>query len=261
MPLDAALAGALHVEYLRRQDVAVAEHPHHLLFQTSTIEALLDGCYEGDVSFAELAQRGDLGLGTVDALDGEMILLDGRFYHVRADGRAYEIDARTKTPFAVVTFFEPGLIQPLPGPMDLAALCSHLDVLAPDAATLYAVRVDASFGYVRTRSVPRQHRPYPPLSEVIQNQPTFDLHDVRGSLVGFRFPARAQGLNVAGYHFHFITDDRSVGGHVLGCHASDGEIRIDHETDLGLELPAGVELPAPGAAGREDEISRIEREG
>jgi len=70
MPLDAALAGALHIEYLRQQDVAVVEHPHHVLFQTSTINSLLDGRYDGDVTFAGLAQRGDLGLGTVDALDG-----------------------------------------------------------------------------------------------------------------------------------------------------------------------------------------------
>jgi len=260
MPLDAALAGALHIEYVHGQDVMVAGHPHHVLFQTSTIDALLDGRYDGDVTFAELGQRGDLGLGTVDALDGEMILLDGRFYQVRSDGRAYEIDSRTKTPFAVVTFFEPGLIQSLPGPMDLTALYSHLDALAPDTATLYAVRVDASFEHVRTRSVPRQRKPYPPLAEVVQNQPTFDLDKVQGSLVGFRFPVQTQGLNVAGYHFHFITDDRSAGGHVLGCRISGGEVRIDHETDLGIELPAGVDLPTPGAPGWEDEIYRIERE-
>ncbi len=261
MPLDAALAGALHIEYLRQQDVAISDHPHHALFQTSTIDALLDGRYDGDVTFAELGKRGDLGLGTVDALDGEMILLDSRFYQVRSDGRAYEIEGRTKTPFAVVTFFEPNLIQPLPNPMDFAGLCSHLDALAPDAATLYAVRVDAFFEHVRTRSVPRQRKPYPPLSEVVRNQPTFDLHDVRGSLVGFRFPIKTQGLNVAGYHFHFITEDRNAGGHVLGCCLSSGEIRIDHEVDLGLELPAGVELPMPGTPGREGEIDRIEREG
>ena len=261
MPLDAALAGALHIEYLRQQDVAVAEHPHHVLFQTSTIDSLLDGRYDGDVTFSELAQRGDLGLGTVDALDGEMILLDGRFYQVRSDGRAYEIEGWKKTPFAVVTFFEPGVIEPLPHPMDLADLYLHLDTLAPDAATLYAVRVDGSFEHVRTRSVPRQRKPYPPLSEVVQNQPTFDLHDVSGSLVGFRFPVETQGLNVAGYHFHFITEDRSAGGHVLGCNISSGELSIDHEVDLGLELPAGVELPTPDAPGREDEIFRIEREG
>ena len=85
MPIDTALIGALHVEYLERRGLRKGEHPHHALFQTSTIEALLDGNYEGDVTFAELEERGDFGLGTFDALDGEMIALDGDFYQVRAD--------------------------------------------------------------------------------------------------------------------------------------------------------------------------------
>ena len=76
MPIDTALVGALHVEYLRERDFSGDEHLHHTLFQTSTIDALLEGKYEGDVSFAELGDRGDFGLGTFDALDGEMVCLD-----------------------------------------------------------------------------------------------------------------------------------------------------------------------------------------
>src|ERR671910_2342862 len=102
MPIDTALAGALHVEYLKKQDLGDSELLHHTLFQTSTIDALLEGNYEGDVSFAELGDRGDFGLGTFDALDGEMICLDGNFYQIKADGRAYAVEKRTRTPFAVV---------------------------------------------------------------------------------------------------------------------------------------------------------------
>src|ERR671914_2354086 len=120
MPIDTALVGALHVEYLRERDLRGDEHLHHTLFQTSTVDALLEGKYEGDVSFAELGDRGDFGLGTLVALDGEMIALDGSFYQVKADGRAYAVDGGTRTPFAVVTFFEPGLSRRLTGPMDLA---------------------------------------------------------------------------------------------------------------------------------------------
>src|ERR671932_836140 len=107
MPIDSALVGALHVEYLRERDLGGDEHLHHTLFQTSTVDALVEGKYEGDISFSELEGRGDFGLGTFDALDGEMVALDGAFYQVRADGRAYEVGKQMKTPFAVVTFFEP----------------------------------------------------------------------------------------------------------------------------------------------------------
>jgi acetolactate decarboxylase len=260
MPVDTALIGALHVEYLGEQGLRGDEHPHHTLFQTSTIEALLDGNYEGDVTFAELEEHGDFGLGTFDALDGEMICLDGEFYRVRADGRAYAVERGARTPFAVVTFFEPDLLLPLTGLEDFAALCEYLDREVGDRAVCHAVRVDGHFDYVKTRSVPRQEKPFPPLVEVVENQPTFEFRGLRGSLAGFRFPDRVGGLNVTGYHFHFVSEDRSVGGHLLECRISRGELRVDHEGDLRLELPAGVSAASPGmTAAQEDAVKRAER--
>ena len=98
MPIDTALVGALHVEYLRERDLGGNEHLHHTLFQTSTVDALLEGKYDGDVSFGELGDKGDFGLGTFDALDGEMICLDGDFFQVKADGLAYAVDGAARTP-------------------------------------------------------------------------------------------------------------------------------------------------------------------
>jgi acetolactate decarboxylase len=260
MPIDSALVGALHVEYLREQVLGGDERLHHTLFQTSTVDALLEGKYEGDVSFAELADRGDFGLGTFDALDGEMICLDGDFFQVKADGLAYAVDGKVRTPFAVVTLFEPDTCQTLSMPIDFEALCDHLDKIIGGGAVCAAIRVDGRFEYIKTRSVPRQRRPYPPLVEVVKDQPTFELSDVSGSLVGFRFPDYAQGLNVSGYHFHVITADRSAGGHVLGCKLVRGELYIDHEGDLRLELPPDVGLPTPDqSAAKGETLDRIER--
>jgi acetolactate decarboxylase len=260
MPIDSAFVGALHVEYLKKQDlVEHEERAHHTLFQTSTIDVLLDGNYDGDVSFAELADRGDFGLGTLNALDGEMIALDGTFYQVKADGLAYPVDRRAMTPFAVVTDFEPDTSRTLDAPMDFAAFCEYLDGIIGSESGCCAVRVDGHFERVKTRSVPRQQKPYPPLVEVVESQPTFELHDVRGSLVGFSFPQYAQGINVAGYHFHFITNDRSAGGHVLDCRLVRGELRIDHEADLRLELPPDVGLPTPDPSAKRDDLDRVER--
>src|SRR5215203_2949471 len=202
--------------------------------------------------------HGDFGLGTFEALDGEMVALDGEYYQIRADGRAYPVDGQTKTPFAVVTLFEPSLSETL-GTTNLAALCKRVDRLSGDASVCCGVRVDGHFGYVRTRSVPRQRKPYPPLVEVVKNQPVFELHDVSGSLVGFKFPDYAQGLNVAGYHFHFITADRSAGGHVLECRLRSGELRLDQEADLQVELPSGVGLPVPDrSSAKRETLDRIE---
>lgn len=77
------------------------------LYQTSTIDALLAGTYDGDMSLNQLRRQGDFGIGTYDNLDGEMVLLDGPFYQVKADGKVYAPDLRGETPFAAVCPFRP----------------------------------------------------------------------------------------------------------------------------------------------------------
>ena len=88
--LDERWIKTLHVETLRQEDLHAEREPH-VLFQASTIGALLDGAYEGDLNFAELAEHGDLGLGTLNGLDGEMIALDGRFYRADIEGLIHPV--------------------------------------------------------------------------------------------------------------------------------------------------------------------------
>ena len=90
--LDERWIRSLHVESMRRADLH-AERDPHVLFQASTIGALLDGAFDGDLSFAELAEHGDLGLGTLNRLDGEMIALDGEFFRADVDGAVSPIAA------------------------------------------------------------------------------------------------------------------------------------------------------------------------
>jgi acetolactate decarboxylase len=239
--LDERLVTALHVETLRRTDLH-AEHEPHLLFQASTIGALLDGAYEGDVTFAELAEHGDTGLGTLNALDGEMIALDGRFFRADVYGRINEVDPAERTPFSVVVWFESAVEFESAAPLDNDEFLALLDERMPAGATSCAVRVDGEFELVRARSVPRQEPPYRPLTEVVAEQRVFALREVGGTIVGFRFPDYVEGLEVSGYHLHFVTDDRSRGGHVLDCRPRRVRVRMDPSTDLHVELPPGIDL-------------------
>lgn len=242
--LDEALARHLHVESLRHRDLH-PEHEAHVLFQASTIGALLEGAFDGDITFGELAEHGDLGLGTLNALDGEMIALDGRFYRADVDGLVGEIEAEERTPFAALVWFESSVEREIERPLTYAELLAELDAVAADPEASCALRVDGEFEFVRARSVPRQLPPYRPLTEVVGDQHVFEIRDEPGTLVGFRFPDYAQGLEVEGYHLHFITDDRSRGGHVLDCRIDRGVARIDLSGELHVELPPGVDLEAP----------------
>jgi acetolactate decarboxylase len=160
--IDHHLIHALHVETLRRDDLDAEAQGPHTLFQTSTLDELLTGAYDGDVTFAQLRERGDLGLGTLNGLDGEMIALDGRFHQARADGSVRTVSDAERTPFAVVTSFAPDLHARIEVAMGHSELLAWLDRLVPDEALCYALRVDARFEWVHARSVPRQRRPYRP---------------------------------------------------------------------------------------------------
>ncbi len=208
-----------------------------ILFQTSTIHSLLEGGYDGDTTFEDLKKHGDFGLGTFNDLDGEMIGLDGTFYQIKADGKANPVPDSEKTPFAVVTFFEPDKAILLNRSFDCKHLEEYLDDLLQSKSVLYAIKIQGSFKYIKTRSVPRQHKPYPRLLEVLKSQPTFEFNNVDGTIVGFWFPTYMEGLNVPGYHFHFITEDKKAGGHILECQIEDVKIEIDDGSELFLSLP------------------------
>jgi acetolactate decarboxylase len=258
--LDERWIRSLHVESMRHADLHEEREPH-VLFQASTIGALLDGAFDGDLSFGELAEHGDLGLGTLNHLDGEMIAIDGEFFRADVDGDATRIDPNERTPFAVVTRFEATVDERLPeDQLSHEALLERIDELTPGAASSCAVRLDGRFELVRARSVPRQEPPYRPLTEVVADQHVFELRDVEGSMVGFRFPAYAEGIEVAGYHLHFISADRTRGGHVLDSRSQGLRLRLDPSDDLHVELPPEVDLADPAlAAATHAAVDLVER--
>jgi acetolactate decarboxylase len=261
MSLDERWIRSLHVEAMRHADLH-AEHDPHVLFQASTIGALLEGSFEGDVSFAELAEHGDLGLGTLNHLDGEMIAIDGRFYRADVEGGITEVPADELTPFAVVVPFHPAIGFDLEGSLDHDRLLAEIDRRIPAETASCAVRIDGRFELVRARSVPRQEPPYRPLTEVVAEQHVFELSEVDGTMLGFRFPEYAEGIEVAGWHLHFISEDRARGGHVLDSRVQTAHVQLDPSGELHVELPSDIDLADPEAAkSTHAAIDRVEHSG
>jgi len=211
-------------------------YSNDLLFQTSPISALQQGVFDGNMTFGNLRNFGDLGLGTVQALDGEMIELHGHFYQVKSDGVAYSLNNSTMTPFAEVTFFDPDETVTLNGTYNMTQLEKYLDSKLDTANIFYALRIDHAFDYVKTRSVPIQTKPYPTLSKAVEGQVIFEFHNVSGTVVGFRCPDYVNGVNVPGYHMHFLTSNNTSGGHLLDFILKNASIKIEsiHEFELNL---------------------------
>jgi acetolactate decarboxylase len=253
--IDLGLIGALHLHRVGRD--GASEH-HHEAFQTSTLAALLDARYDGDVAVGELRRHGDLGLGTFDALDGELVMLDGEVWRADANGDLSRPAAETGTPFAVVTRFAADVEVELDEALDHEALVALIERNVTEHGCA-AVRFDGRLDLIHARSVPRQEPPYRGLAEVAADQRVFDIAGAEGSLVGFRFPAQAGTVNLPGYHLHVATANRTRGGHVLRACVGPGTLALDHLDDLHMELPPGVELPtAPTDVAT---IDRVERQG
>jgi acetolactate decarboxylase len=215
--------------------------PLHTLFQVSTSGALVQGVYERAVSSNLLLNYGDFGLGTFENLDGEMVVLDGAIYQVRSDGKVTKIEKDVGTPFAVVTHFvadQDQMIENASSFKDLTKIC---DRYRDSDNLFYAFRIDGHFGHVHTRAM-RETLEGLPLAKAAAIQPEFEFTGVDGTLVGIWAPQFSSALNIAGYHFHFLSEDRSKGGHLLECSGKHLRIRVERLNDFHLSLPESEEF-------------------
>jgi len=217
-----------------------ASHPRNqrdLMFQESIIESLLRGNYHGVLTIGELKKKGDFGLGTFDSLDGEMVVLDGDVYKIKDTGVPILVNDDESTPFASVTFFETDRRIDLGAGIGCKEIEVKLKSLFPSENIFYAIKIEGDFDRLRMRSVPKQTEPFVPLVDVLDKQTVFNHNDLSGTMVGFWVPDYMREINVAGFHFHFISKDRKVGGHVLDCTIKNVRVDIDDGNGFEVSLP------------------------
>lgn len=218
---------------------AIAQHldvSHRTLFQVSTSSALVEGVYQGAVTVGVLRRHGNLGLGTFEMLDGEMVVVDGEFHQVKSDGSVHPVADDVLTPFAAVTEFEPDIEAEMEACPDLTALTSQFDAMRGSPNVFYALRVDGVFDFVRTRAMCKTEEGTP-LAQAALTQPEFDFEHIAGTLVGFWSPQYAKAFNVPGYHLHFLSADRRHGGHLLQCAGKGLRLRLQTEANVQVALP------------------------
>ena len=231
-----------------------------ILYQYSTLEALMEGIYDGNMTFGELKEYGNYGLGTINALDGEMIQVNGKFYQIRLDGIAYPIEDYEKTPFAIVSFFDVDKSIRIDDSLGFNQFTEYIDNSIPTKNIFYLIILEGDFDYIKTRSVPIQEKPYVPLVKAIEGQRFFEFKNVRGTLVGFRIPDYVGNMNVPGYHFHFLTEDKKAGGHVLDLKIHNQVVYIDYTPQFFMTSPENEDFYKLNSnEDREEEIRIIEK--
>ena len=204
------------------------------MYQISTSTALVEGVYSGSLSSRTLLKEGDFGLGTFDGLDGEMIILDGEIY--QASGNVRQRSDEFLVPFASVTHFREDAVFQIDKVECLKDIELACDPHRISENLFYAIRVDGVFEAVHARAV----HPVPQGSRLLdaaKTQLEFHFHNVEGTLVCLWSPRYSSSFSVPGYHFHFISNDRRKGGHVLNCTAQHLHARVQVVSQYDVRLP------------------------
>jgi acetolactate decarboxylase len=218
------------------------------LTQFNPFAALQQGFYDGTTTIGDLKRAGNFGLGTMDALDGEMVAVDGVFYRVGIDGTLYPQPDDARVPWAMVTpFSAPDKPIQLPPGLDYAGLQKLLAGMKSVTNLYLAFRIEGFATSVTARSVPKQTKPYPPLAFVVEPHYTFTNVAVTG--VGLLCPSYADTMDPIGCHIHMATGDRKQGGHVLDWTLKEGTIQIMPIRSFELQLPPSEYDSAPSVVG------------
>jgi len=195
-------------------------------YQVSTYVRLSEGGYRGMISVDRLMEHGDFGIGTVEGIDGEMMVLDGVAYRAGTDLVPVEVPAGTLIPFAMLTYFDEMVSYQLSEGLNYTTFKDRLDDVL-QSKLVYAIMIEAEFDSITIRSVPGQHVPYPPLVDVVANQTTLRLENVHGTMIGYYISEGLGEINVPGFHMHFLSRDLSYGGHVLDVEFGGIMVSVD----------------------------------
>lgn len=188
------------------------------IYQVALLQSLTQGYYDGIIKVSELKEYGDIGIGTFEGVNGEMIVLDGTIYQALGDGTVQEAADDETVPFSNVTFFDKDGAEELSDIGDVNALKDKLSsiVEANGKNLFYFVKVSGTFSKMYVRSELKQEKPYKTLDKALEtDQREFNYDNVKGTVVALYCPDYMGGLNTPGWHFHFISDDKTKGGHIL----------------------------------------------
>lgn len=213
--------------------------PSRSLYQYSTASALMAGVAGKGIRLSELLSHGNYGLGTMVNINGEVIVNDGIAYHMQPSGSIRTLDASSELPFAMVARLETDDSHSVAGLQTKQSIQENLLKLYPGATNRFIVfLIEGRFDTMTTRVVQGQKYPGQPLSELGDQQKLTRYCDVQGTVVGFLNPSFIDGVSVSGLHAHFLSSDKTFGGHVLEV-KSEGTIRLvaDVLNSFILELP------------------------
>lgn len=210
-----------------------------LFYHYSIWYAFVNKVFEGDLTVKELKEKGDVGLGSYNLLDGELVMLDGVPYQITEDAQVKVPDDTTKIVYVNAAFFHKDTSFSVSQVNNYDSLRNRLNEQLPTKNYFYAFKIHGTFQNLKCGGLHRQERPFAKgLDVLIPARPVFEKESVTGTMVGFYCPEFIGQINVAGYHLHFISDDKQFGGHVMEFSGGQKlDVALSKLTRYQFELP------------------------
>ncbi len=211
------------------------------MYQVSTLQALALGYSRAVITVEQLLEEGNTGLGTFENVNGEMIVMDGHCYRADQEGNVTEAGADMGVPFAAVAKFHGEQQFSLENMPDIEAVKTELTRKIEERFglnSMQVVKIEGEFDLVDARSESPYRSHHITLKEVLgMTQKAFKFEKIRGTLVGIYFPDHMDGINMPGWHLHFLSEDRSKGGHVFDVRVREGAEKVDKISRVEIDLP------------------------
>ena len=233
-------------------------------YQVSTLQALALGFSKSVITVEELIRHGNLGLGTFEDVDGEMIVLDGECYRARNDGSVIVAEGERGVPFASVCRFQSKRLEKLEKMDTIEQLKEWLTLRIEEdfgLNSMYAVRIDGAFSKVDARSESGTKAHHVTLKDALSvTQKAFIFENVAGTLVCVYYPDYMDGINAAGWHLHFLSEDKKCGGHVFDISLTHGDAAFCRITNIEIQIPDTPAFDTYALKGAsKDEIKSVEQ--
>ena len=168
----------------------------------------------------------------------------GVAYLATADGNVTVMSPEDGVAFSTVAKFDTTV------PVEKLENISSIEVLKEKLAPyveknpniFYMLKATGTFGKMHVRSCYACEKPYPTLSEAASHQKEFQYQNVSGSVIAVYCPPYVEGINLPGWHFHFLSQDKTTGGHILGLQADSLSLQLNPILDWELLLPENPEF-------------------
>lgn len=207
------------------------------IFQVSTVDALLGGALDGLISIKELKTKGDFGIGSITGLEGAIAIIDGKWYHCKEDCRVFPIDDVMMSPKFMTSFFKVDQSIRIDSKLDYEGIKDYIKSLLPTQNIMYAAKIEGTFDYIKFKVYPKQNKPYAVGTVIAASKVERVMENVKGTLVGYIMPEHLLDIASVQYHFHFISEDKKYGGHLIDFQLSSGTVYLDYKHNLQLVVP------------------------